>query len=80
MEDNYFLEDHIVHVDSPAVRPQVLVGVVDIPEREAGSNQMREVGRTKDILGLGNMHNLDLVEVVRNHAEVDRNSLEVVAV
>lgn len=81
MEDNCCQEDHIVHVDIPVVRLQALEAVEGSLEMEGDSNLMREVDHMEmeGIRDLERIHNLDLEEVVRNHAGVGHNNLVGVA-
>lgn len=77
--DNYCQEDHTVLEDILVVALPVLEVAEDSLAMVEGSNQMLEAGHKVHILDLAHNHTLGLVEVVRNHVEVDYNNLVVAA-
>ena len=79
VEDSCCQEDHIVHVDKLVELLLVQEAVEDNLEMVVDNSLMLEAGRKEGTQDLERIRMVDLAEVVRNHVEVDRNSLEVVA-
>ena len=78
-EDSCCQEDHIDHGNKLVEHLRVQEVVEDNLEMVVDSSLVLEAGHKEGTQDLGRIRMVDLAEVVRNHVEVDRNSLEVVA-